>query len=147
MAGPDLQRELNLRTTAFAARLEAHARSVGAPLRLTHFSSWIWFTFPSDVPHAPLFYAMLRARGVHVWEGRAWFLTTAHSDADLDFVFAAFAETIAEMQAGDLLPGGAQGGGPVARLGKDADGCDAWFVPDPARPGKYLLVEQAVAND
>ena len=24
--GPDLQRDLNLRTTAFAARLEAHAR-------------------------------------------------------------------------------------------------------------------------
>jgi hypothetical protein len=34
-------------------------------------------------------------------------------------------------------------GAPVAgaRLGRDADGNAAWFVPDPERPGKYLRVE------
>ena len=32
---------------------------------------------------------------------------------------------------------------PGARPGHDADGRDAWFVPDPARPGKYLQVEVA----
>ena len=35
--GPDLQRDLNLRTTEFAARLESHARSVGAPVRIAPF--------------------------------------------------------------------------------------------------------------
>ena len=103
--GPDLQRTLNLRTTELASRLDAHARSVGAPVRITHFSSWLWISFPSDVPHAGLFYAMMRDRGVHVWEGRCWFLTTAHTDADLELVFQAFCDTIAEMQAADLLPG------------------------------------------
>ena len=29
---------------------------------------------------------------------------------------------------------------PGARLGRDAAGNEAWFVPDPDRPGKYLLV-------
>jgi acyl transferase domain-containing protein len=29
---------------------------------------------------------------------------------------------------------------PGARLGRDAAGNEAWFVPDPARPGKYLQV-------
>ena len=77
----------------------------GAPVRITHFSSWFYVDFPTDVPHAGLFYAMMRDRGVHVWEGRCWFLTTAHTDADLELVFAAFRETLAEMQAGDLLPG------------------------------------------
>ena len=82
----------------------------------THFSSWLYFDFPTDVPHAGLFYAMMRDRGVHVWEGRCWFLTTAHTDADLELVFAAFRDTLAEMQAGDLLPGGAEPPVPGARL-------------------------------
>ena len=45
--GPDLQRDLNLRTTEFASRLESHARSVGAPVRIGHFSSWLYVDFPT----------------------------------------------------------------------------------------------------
>jgi glutamate-1-semialdehyde aminotransferase/acyl carrier protein len=144
--GPDLQRDLNIRTTAFAARLDAHARSVGAPVRTTYFSSWIYVNFPSDIPHASLFHAIMRERGVHVWEGRCWFLTTAHTDADLEHVFGAFRDTIAEMQAGDLLPGGGEPPVPGARRGHDADGREAWFVPDPDRSGKYLIVEEVAAG-
>jgi acyl transferase domain-containing protein/glutamate-1-semialdehyde aminotransferase len=144
-SGPDLQRGLNLRTTEFAARLEAHARSVGAPVQITHFSSWLNVTFPGDVPYASLFFAMMRDRGVHIWEGRCWFLTTAHTDADLELVFQAYRDTIAELQAGDLVPGGAQPPVPGARRGHDADGREAWFVPDPTRPGAYLRVEEAAA--
>jgi hypothetical protein len=29
---------------------------------------------------------------------------------------------------------------PGARLGRDAAGNEAWFLPDPDRPGKYLQV-------
>jgi len=143
--GPDLQRDLNLRTTAFASRLESHARSVGAPVRISHFSSWLCVDFPPDVPHTGVFHAMMRDRGVHVWEGRCWFLTTAHTDADLELVFAAFRDTLAEMQAGDLLPGGAEPPVPGARLGHDEEGREAWFVPNPDRPGQYLQVEEAAA--
>jgi len=28
-----------------------------------------------------------------------------------------------------------------ARLGKDANGKDAWFIADPERPGKFLMVK------
>jgi acyl transferase domain-containing protein len=143
--GPGLQRDLNLRTTEFAARLDAHARSVGAPVRMTHFSSWLNVNFPGDVPHAGLFYAMMRERGVHIWEGRCWFLTTAHTDADLELVFEAFQDTIAELQAAEFLPG-AEPPLPEARRGHDAGGRQAWFVPDPARPGGYLQVEEAAAG-
>jgi glutamate-1-semialdehyde aminotransferase/acyl carrier protein len=144
--GPDLQRDLNLRTTEFASRLDDHARSVGAPVRITHFSSWLNVNFPSDAPHAGLFYTMMRERGVHVWEGRCWFLTTAHTDADLDLVFQAFRDSIAEMQAADLLPGGAEPPVPGARRGRDSGGRDAWFVSDPVRPGKYMQVEEAAPS-
>jgi len=144
-SGPDVQRDLNVRTTEFASRLDAHAQSVGAPVLIAHFSSWINVTFPSNIPHAGLFFAMMRDRGVHIWEGRCWFLTTAHADADLELVFEAFRDSIAELQAADLLPGGAEPPVPGARQGHDADGREAWFVPDPARPGGYLRVEEAAA--
>jgi len=145
-SGPDLQRGLNLRTTELAARLDAHARSVGAPVRITHFSSWLNVTFPADVPYAGLFFAMMRDRGVHVWEGRCLFLTTAHTDADLELVFQAFGDSLAELQAAGLLAGGAQPPVPGARRGHDADGREGWFLPDPDRPGAYLRVAEAVAG-
>ena len=143
--GPDLQRTLNIRTTQLVDELNAHAEAVGAPLRVTSWSSWFCFNFPADVPHASLFYAYMRDKGIHVWEGRAGFLTTAHTEDDIERVVDAFKETLAEMQAADFLP--AAQGPPVAgaRRGLDLDGREAWFVPDPARPGQYLRVEEAAA--
>ena len=140
-AGPELQRNLNLRTTQLVDILNGHAEKVGAPVRVTHFSSWFCFNFPQDVPYASLFYAYMRDKGVHIWEGRAGFLTTAHTESDIDRVVAAFKETIEEMQEAEFLPGGAPEHLPGARLGKDLNGRPAWFVPDPDRPGKYLQVK------
>ena len=110
------------------------------------FASWFCFNFPPDVPYASLFYAYMRDKGIHVWEGRAGFLTTAHTDEDIARVVAAFEETLAEMQAADLLPGPGEPPVAGARRGHDANGREAWFVPDPAREGKYLQVEEARGN-
>ena len=144
-AGPDLQRDLNVRTKKLVDAMNAHAESVGAPVRLTHFSSWFCFNFPHDVPYASLFYAYMREKGIHIWEGRAGFITTTHTEADLDRVMAAFKSTLEDMQEGEFLPGGAAKP-PVAgaRLGKDREGRPAWFIPDPDRPGKYLQVGDEV---
>ncbi len=146
--GPELQRRLNLRTTQLVERLMREAAELAAPVRITHFSSWFCFHFPPELPYASLFYAYMRDRGVHVWEGRAGFITTAHSDQDLDLVVAAFRDTIAEMQAANFLPGGeAQPPVPGARKGRTPSGTSAWFVPDPERPGKYLqLAEEKQAH-
>jgi glutamate-1-semialdehyde aminotransferase len=144
--GVDLQRTLNVRTTEFASRLADHARRVGAPIHVAHFSSWLYLSFPGGYPYSGLFYAMMRDRGVHVWEGRCWFLTTAHTSADLELVFDAFRATIAELQAADLLPATTEPPVVGARRGRDAEGRDAWFVPDPARPGKYLQVDEVAGT-
>jgi acyl transferase domain-containing protein len=146
--GAELQRRLNLRTIQLVERLTREALELGAPVRITHFSSWFCFHFPAELPYASLFYAYMRDRGVHVWEGRAGFLTTAHRDEDLDLVVRAFRETIAEMQAASFLPGGEEQP-PVlgARKGRTPSGKSAWFVPDPKRPGKYLqLAEEKQAH-
>jgi glutamate-1-semialdehyde aminotransferase/malonyl CoA-acyl carrier protein transacylase len=147
--GPELQRTLNLRTTRFVETLNAHAEKAGAPVHVTHFSSWFCFNFPHDVPLASLFFAFMRLKGIHLWEGRPGFLTLAHTDKDLELVTAAFRETIVEMQAAEILPGSVEQP-PVlgARKGRTSTGMKAWFVPDPKRPGKYLQVaEGAPAHD
>jgi acyl transferase domain-containing protein/glutamate-1-semialdehyde aminotransferase len=143
---PDLQRNLNQRTRQLAEAMSDFARRAGAPIRIPYFASWMCFSFPHDVPHASLFWAHMRSKGIYMWEGRPSFLTTAHSDADVDLAFKAFRETIVEMIQGGFLPGespqefASTPPRPGARLGKDRDGNSAWFVPDPDRPGKYLQV-------
>jgi len=140
--GPELQRQLNLRTTAFIQRLNTLAQKADAPLEVKHFASWFTFDFAPNVPLASLFFAFMRHKGIHIWEGRPGFLTLAHSDSDLDRIVTAFAETLAEMQADGLLPED-EPPLPGARLGRDPAGRPAWFAPDPDRPGRYLQVQVA----
>src|SRR5579864_8333363 len=143
---PDLQRNLNQKTRQLVEAMLNFAQRAGAPIQIPHFASWMCFQFPHDVPYASLFWAYMRAKGIHMWEGRPSFLTTAHTDADIELVLKSFKESVVEMQRGGFLPGEppAETVAPPAgaRLGKDRDGKPAWFVPDPARPGKYLQIAE-----
>src|SRR5262249_32074362 len=51
-----------------------------------------------------LLYYHLREKGLHIREGFPCFLTTAHTDGDIDSVIRAFKESIAAMQEGGFLP-------------------------------------------
>ena len=144
---PDLQRNLNHKTRQLVEEMLDFAQRAGAPIQIPYFASWMCFQFPHDVPYASLFWAYMRAKGIHMWEGRPSFLTTAHTDADIYLVLKAFKESIVEMQRGGFLPGEppqetAAPPQPGARLGKDREGNPAWFVPDPDRPGKYLQIAE-----
>jgi glutamate-1-semialdehyde aminotransferase len=139
--GPALQRCLNLRTTALVERLMKVVSEFGAPVQLHHFSSCFVVSFPHELPVAPLYHAMMREHGVQSQEGHPCFLTLSHNDADLDRVVAVFSATLAEMQAADFLPKRAD----APRKGRDPSGREAWFVPDPDRPGKYLQVADVSA--
>lgn len=102
--GPGLQQRLNERTGILVRRLNTLLEDNAVPARVENFSSIMYFSFASDFRFGSLFYYHLRAKGIHLLEGFPCFLTTEHSDADLEEIVRAFAETIAEMQAGDLLP-------------------------------------------
>jgi glutamate-1-semialdehyde aminotransferase/acyl carrier protein len=148
--GPQLQADLNERTTALTSALNEHFREVGAPLELRGFSS-LWKPFwTSEQPFGELLFAMLRDRGVHIWDGFPCFLTLAHSDDDLAWIARAFQESIAEMQDAGFLPprtkpmlDESQPPVPGARLGRDPDGAPAWYVPHPDQPGQYKKLERA----
>ena len=102
---PDLQRNLNQKTRQLVEAMLDFAQRAGAPIQIPHFASWMCFQFPQDVPYASLFWAYMRTKGIHMWEGRPSFLTTAHTDADIELVLQAFKESIVEMQRGGFLPG------------------------------------------
>jgi hypothetical protein len=107
---------------------------------------------------------LMRYHGVHVLDF-PHFLTTAHTDDDVEHILEAVERTCLELRASGLMPertypietvnrvlGGQQrrlkervikaGEPPVpgARLGRTPKGDAAWFMPDPGRAGKYLMV-------
>jgi acyl transferase domain-containing protein len=102
--GPQLQQSLNERAGKFVQRLNSLLEKNQVPTHIENFSSYFYFSFPGDFRFSSLFYFHLREKGVHILEGFPCFLTTVHTDADLDYVVRAFEETIAEMQAGGVLP-------------------------------------------
>ena len=103
-AGPQLQEQLNARTEQFVGRVNAHFERAGAPICLTHFGSLFYFQFAPDWKWATLLFFHLRSKNVHIWEGRPCFLSTAHTDADIEQIEKAFRESTAEMQSGGFLP-------------------------------------------
>jgi amino acid adenylation domain-containing protein len=119
--GPELQRRLADRTTKLVRSLNACFEGNGVPARVEHFSSWFYFGFPSDQPYGSLLYYHLREKGIHIQEGFPCFLTTAHSDADLEAVARAFRDSVAELHADGFFAGPDRNGPPAAGVS----------VPDP----------------
>jgi glutamate-1-semialdehyde aminotransferase/acyl carrier protein len=148
--GPELQERLNQRTLAMADELSAFCREVGAPLEIRSFASLWRVSWLEDHPLQDLLFAMMRSRGVHILDNFPCFFTTAHSEADVQLIATAFKDSVRELQESDFLPrhkvpvamvfDAAKPPVPGARLGKDADGKPAWFVPNPKDPAKYLKV-------
>ncbi len=148
--GPALQKRMNEQTTAMANHLNAWFEEVGAPIVIKHFSS-LWKTFwKEEVQWTDVLFVLLRERGVHILDGFPCFLTASYTQAEIDFVIAAFKGAVTEMQeSGFLAPrkqapaaaaalDPAQPPVPGARLGRDPSGNPAWFIPSPTEPGKYV---------
>lgn len=103
--GPGLQRELNARTRSMVDELNMFFAESGVPLRLENFASLFYPHFDDEIKYGSLLYFALRERGVHLWEGRPCFLSTAHTEEDVRFMVRAFKESTRELQLGGFLPG------------------------------------------
>lgn len=100
---PRLQEALNARTAELAATLNGFFEAEEYPLRMSHFGSQFRFEHRADME---LLYHHLMLRGVHVWEWRNFFLSTAHSDGDLEFVADAVRDSLRELRSAGFFPGG-----------------------------------------
>lgn len=99
--GPALQANLNARTAAFAKRLNDFFEDEGLSIRVVYFASTFGFKFSGNIE---VFFYHLLLKGIYIWEWRACFLSTAHTDTDLDYVVQAIKETVQEMREGGFLP-------------------------------------------
>ena len=155
-SGPSLQQQLNAKTDRFVAELTAYFDRVQAPFTVHNFGSLFKIDYPPNFLAGDLLFYLLREKGIHIYDRRPCFLTTAHTDADLALVMTAIEESITELQTSGFLASAPptispqfsppltqlpnQPPRPDAKLGRDPHGNPAWFVPDPARPGKYLQI-------
>lgn len=102
--GPRLQIEVAERVERLCRKLNRHFEDIGVPIRLPHFSAFAVIEHAPDLQHVGLLWYFLREKGIHVWEGRPLYFTTAHTDEDLDHVVRAFTTAVADMQAAGFLP-------------------------------------------
>ena len=107
--GPGLQEELNARTARFAAGLNDFFTGEKVPMRAVHAHSLFRFNLSAG---ADLLFFHLVEKGVYVWEWRNCFLSTAHTQEDLDFVTRAVEESVHELRKGGFLPEKPSGPGP-----------------------------------
>ncbi|MFB7761194.1 MupA/Atu3671 family FMN-dependent luciferase-like monooxygenase [Streptomyces xiamenensis] len=113
---PVLQQRLNARTDAFAATLNDFFEDEEFPLRVSHFGSQFRFEHRADME---LLYHHLMLRGIHVWEWRNFFLSTAHSDGDIERIIDAVKESLRELRAAGFFPRtAAPGSAPVSAPGR-----------------------------
>ncbi|HLZ67452.1 MAG TPA: amino acid adenylation domain-containing protein [Aliidongia sp.] len=96
-AGPALQEQLADRSGRLVDRLRGLFQAYGVPAPIENFSSFFYFNLHSEHPLASLLFHHLRYRGIHIQDGFPCFLTTAHSDADMDTIVRAFDESLAEL--------------------------------------------------
>ncbi|CCE09372.1 Amino acid adenylation domain protein [Bradyrhizobium sp. STM 3843] len=101
--GPALQERLNQRTSELVQKLNEVVREHGLPTQVETFGSFFYLGFPASEPLANLFYFYMRDKGIHIREGFPCFLTTAHSDADLEAIVTAFRESAIEMRQAGFL--------------------------------------------
>ncbi len=98
---PALQERLNQRTTQFAETLNAYFEENKVPIQVAHFSSIFHFEFSGNMEL--LFYHLLE-KGVYIWEWRNCFLSSAHTDADIEYIIQAIKESCEELRSGGFLP-------------------------------------------
>ena len=101
--GPALHEGLNRRTMELAKRLNEVFTRERVPIQVVHCGSLFRFKLTGEWE---LFCYYMLARGVYIWEGRNCFLSTAHSDADLDFLVRAVEDSVADMIAAGASRGG-----------------------------------------
>jgi amino acid adenylation domain-containing protein len=99
--GPTLQAQLNQRTTRLVEHLNHYFEQENVPIRMVHFGSLFRFSYSGNLD---LLYYHLLDKGVYVWEGRNCFLSTAHTDEDIDYLIQAVKDTIKALQEGGFLP-------------------------------------------
>jgi amino acid adenylation domain-containing protein len=156
-AGPALQENLNANGLYIADAINKICRKLNVPMYIAQYGSLWRIKFIEEYPYNELFFTLMRYKGIHILEGFACFLTTAHTAEDIQTIIKRFEESLMELKAVGLIPEYQHQIAeidnemanysnlnippfPGAKLGKDKDGNPAWFIKDEKNPGEFLQV-------
>jgi amino acid adenylation domain-containing protein len=107
--GPALQQLLNQRTKNLADTLNTYFEQNNIPISMVYFGSQFRFALAGNLSYVyqplemDLLYYHLIDKGIYIWEGRVFFLSTAHTDDDLDKIIQALKDSVKELQAGGFF--------------------------------------------
>ena len=103
--GPELQKQLTARTKALVDDLNAFFEERQVPIKLLQYTSLFRFAYSPDMEYIDMLYYHLLDKGIFT---RGFydncFLSTAHTDEDIEKIKRAIKETIVELQDGGFLP-------------------------------------------
>jgi len=102
-AGHETYEALNAKSRRFAHRLNELLIGAGYPARIEHRESIFNLKWDDANPFSRLLLWQLRYRGVLIYD-RPFFMTTAHTEADLDRVFEAFRDSVAFLLDTGIVP-------------------------------------------
>ena len=104
-SGEKLQEELTAKTIKLANTLNTYFEQKQLPIQVVYFGSLFRFAYSPTLNWMDLFFYHLLEKGIFALENRRLFLSTAHTDADIEQMIQAVKESISEMQEGGFLPG------------------------------------------
>lgn len=152
--GVALFSDLNMRSSEFVKELNDFCLTSNIPFVMNNFGSLMKPKWKSDLPGGELLFAILRHKGVHVYDGFPWFINLAHTSEDLKNVLQTIKDSFLQMKKMGLLPDSnisvkkpskmfSLGNAPRegAKLGRDEQGNPAWFMENPDKPGEYFILE------
>jgi len=102
--GIKLYEDLDDLTLRLVESLNTYFDRENFPIQVVHTGSLFRFDFSPDLKFTDLFYFQMLEKGVYICETRNCFLSTAHTDEDIDHVIRAVKETVTELRDAGFLP-------------------------------------------
>lgn len=149
-SGQSLYDELEQKTAKISNEANAFIKALSCDVNFEHFASLFYVSVPSASHWGHMFYTLMLLEGVYIQQYRPSFLTTAHSEQDVDKILAAFKRSLALMVEQGLIEGDMlaakkflndkQAIPEGARLGRNEKGEPAYFIEDPDNSGQFIEV-------
>jgi len=147
--GDHIYPALEEKTTAMAREARSFIEQLKSDVSFEEFASLFYISVPASAQWGHLLFLSMVLDGIHIQQYRPNFLTTEHTDEDIQRILKAFKSALANLVVNGLLEGDQVAAKkflsgssipPGARLGKNEHGEPAYFIEDPDNKGAFLEV-------
>ncbi len=148
--GSVLYETLEQKTAAMTATAKTFIEEMKCAVGFEYFASFFYVSVPTSAHWGHMLFTLMTLEGIHIQQYRPNFLTTEHSEADIEKILKAFKKSLAQLVCHGLIEGDMVAAKRFlserpaipegARLGKNARGEPAYFIEDPKNKGQYIEV-------